>query len=644
MINGATFAGDPATPRHFLDLSEIPVVDLRQILETALSIKRRRRKGEVAARRPLAGKVLAMIFDKPSTRTRVSFDVAMREMGGETIMLTGQEMQLGRGETIADTARVLSRFVDAIVIRVIDHGDLCELARHADVPVVNGLTKKSHPCQVMADVMTFEEHRGPIKGRTVAWSGDANNVLASWIHAAQRFDFVINVATPAELDLSPDLRAWAQNAGTRLNVTRDPYEAVRGADAVISDCWVSMGDENESFRHNLLAPYQVNSKLMAGCGEGCDLHALPSGAPRGRGHRRRDRRPTIRGLRRGRKPPACAEGYPRLVPRGARRMSDPPAQVMVRPVSDEARDDAILPFAVEPLDLRGRVVRLGASVDEILAQHAYPPPVARVVGEATALTALLGSALKFEGRLQLQTRSDGAIDMIVVDFDAPGRLRAFARFNEAKLAAADPGADLLGKGHLALTIEQGDDLARYQGVVALEGQGLEEAAHQYFRQSEQIPTFVRLAVAESMTGSQTAWRAGGLLVQFLPASRERQTRADLPPGDVPEGASVPEFFEDDAWVEAKALAATVEDHELVDPTLSGERLLYRLFHERGVKVFAAQSVKAACRCSRERIGAMLLRFTPQERADMIGDNGKIGVTCEFCSTYREFEPGEFDEG
>ncbi len=266
-----------SSPRHFLDLSEIPAVELRRILNAALTIKARRRKGQVAAWRPLAGKALAMIFDKPSTRTRVSFDLAMRELGGETIMLTGQEMQLGRGETIADTARVLSRFVDAIVIRILNHDDLCELARHAAVPVVNGLTKRSHPCQVMADIMTFEEHRGPIKGRTVAWSGDANNVLTSWIHAARQFEFTMQVATPAELDLAPELLTWAEKSGARLRVTRDPYEAVGGADAVISDCWVSMGDENRSFRHNRLAPYQVNAKLMgAAAKDAIFMHCLPA--------------------------------------------------------------------------------------------------------------------------------------------------------------------------------------------------------------------------------------------------------------------------------------------------------------------------------------------------------------------------------
>ncbi len=267
----------PSSPRHFLDLSEIPAAELRRVLDAALSIKAARRRGEVAAWRPLAGKALAMIFDKPSTRTRVSFDLAMRELGGDTIVLTGQEMQLGRGETIADTARVLSRFVDAVVIRILCHDDLLELARYAAVPVVNGLTKRSHPCQVVADIMTFEEHRGPIKGHTIAWSGDANNVLTSWIHAAQQFEFTMQVATPAELDLAPELLIWAQKSGTRLKVTRDPYEAVDGAAAVISDCWVSMGDENESFRHNLLAPYQVNAKLMrAAAKDAIFMHCLPA--------------------------------------------------------------------------------------------------------------------------------------------------------------------------------------------------------------------------------------------------------------------------------------------------------------------------------------------------------------------------------
>ena len=264
--------------RHFLDLTELPAQELRAILDGAARIKSAWRKGVATRSRPLAGKTLAMVFDRPSTRTRVSFDVGMRQLGGETIMLTGAEMQLGRGETIADTARVLSRYVDAIMIRILDHDDLLELASHATVPVINGLTKRSHPCQAMADVLTFEEHRGPIKGQTVAWSGDANNVLASWVHAAQRFDFTINVATPPELAPPPRLVEWAKQNGARMNVTTDPFEAVDGASAVISDCWVSMGDEEEArHRHNLLRRYQVNTKLMDAAGkDAIFMHCLPA--------------------------------------------------------------------------------------------------------------------------------------------------------------------------------------------------------------------------------------------------------------------------------------------------------------------------------------------------------------------------------
>jgi ornithine carbamoyltransferase len=266
------------SPRHFLDLADIPPADLRSILDAARKIKALRVRGRRAASRPLEGKVMALVFDKPSTRTRVSFDVGMRELGGETIMLTGTEMQLGRGETIADTSRVLSRYVDAIMIRILDHDDLVELARHSAVPVINGLTKRSHPCQIMADILTFEEHRGPIAGRTVAWAGDANNVLASWIHAANRFDFTINVAAPAELVPPQRILDWARTTGTRLNVMRDPFEAVSGADAVVTDCWVSMGDEEEArHRMKLLAPYQVNARLMAAANkDAVFMHCLPA--------------------------------------------------------------------------------------------------------------------------------------------------------------------------------------------------------------------------------------------------------------------------------------------------------------------------------------------------------------------------------
>jgi ornithine carbamoyltransferase len=263
--------------RHFLDLRDFSGAELRRVLDASAALKARRRKGEPPHERPLAGKILAMVFDKPSTRTRVSFDVAMRELGGEAIMLTGQEMQLGRGETIGDTARVLSRYVDAIMIRILDHHMMLELAEHATVPVINGLTKLSHPCQLMADVLTFEEHRGPIRGRTIAWSGDANNVLASWIQAAARLEFKLNIATPPELPPRPELLTWAKREGAQIMLTRDPFEAAAGADAIVTDCWVSMGDEDEGRRHNLLKPYQVNAGLMqAARGDAIFMHCLPA--------------------------------------------------------------------------------------------------------------------------------------------------------------------------------------------------------------------------------------------------------------------------------------------------------------------------------------------------------------------------------
>ncbi len=311
-------------------------------------------------------------------------------------------------------------------------------------------------------------------------------------------------------------------------------------------------------------------------------------------------------------------------------------------------DDAVLPFAVEALDVRGRVVRLGPSIDTILRRHGYPDAVARLLGEAAALTVLLGASLKFEGRFQLQTKTDGPVEMVVVDFEAPDRLRATARFDAARVAALGTGpvrdADLIGNGHLAMTIDQGSAASRYQGVVPMEGQSLEEAAHQYFRQSEQIPTVVRLAVAESVEEGAGHWRAGGLIVQFLPQSIDRARLADLPPGDIPEGhahlgADAPE---DDAWVEARSLAATIEDHELVDPNVSSERLLYRLFHERVVRVFDRQPVHETCRCSRERVMGMIRSFSPEERRDMVADDGRIVITCEFCSRRYDLDPVEVE--
>jgi ornithine carbamoyltransferase len=263
--------------RHFLDLSDFSGAEIRHLLNVGLEIKSRRRRGEKAKDRPLEGKILAMVFDKPSTRTRVSFDVGMRELGGETLMLTGKEMQLGRGESIADTARVLSRYVDAIMIRTLDHAMVTELAQYASIPVINGLTKMTHPCQIMADIMTFEEHRGSIEGRTIAWTGDSNNVLASWVHAAARLDFQLKIASPPELAPRPELLSWAKQERAKISVTTDAFEAAEGAHAVITDCWVSMGDDDEFRRQNLLKPYQVNGRLMGVADkDAVFMHCLPA--------------------------------------------------------------------------------------------------------------------------------------------------------------------------------------------------------------------------------------------------------------------------------------------------------------------------------------------------------------------------------
>jgi ornithine carbamoyltransferase len=257
--------------RHFLDLIDIPSGELRGIIAASRAMK------AGGTPKPLAGKTLAMIFDRPSTRTRVSFDVGIRQLGGESITLTGQEMQLGRGETIADTARVLSRYVDGIVIRTLDHEDVVALAANATVPVINGLTKRSHPCQVMADVMTFEEHRGSIRGRAVAWTGDANNVLVSWMHAAERFEFELRVATPPELKPKKWVLDWVKTSGAAIHVGTDPEKAVKGADCVVTDTWVSMGDKEANRRHNLLKRYQVNARLMARASpDAIFMHCLPA--------------------------------------------------------------------------------------------------------------------------------------------------------------------------------------------------------------------------------------------------------------------------------------------------------------------------------------------------------------------------------
>ena len=261
--------------RHFLDLHQVSTEELRRILDASVAMKAKLKAGERV--RPLDGKMLAMIFEKPSTRTRVSFDVGMRQLGGEPLMLTGQEMQLGRGETIADTARVLSRFVDIIMIRILSHDALTELAANATVPVINGLTRRSHPCQVMADVMTYEEHRGPIEGRTVAWVGDDNNVLASWAHAAERFRFNLRVATPPQFAPNKLLRDWINSASAPVTIGTDPKAMVTGADCVVTDTWVSMGDKEGEHRHNILRPYQVNADLMGlARPDALFMHCLPA--------------------------------------------------------------------------------------------------------------------------------------------------------------------------------------------------------------------------------------------------------------------------------------------------------------------------------------------------------------------------------
>jgi ornithine carbamoyltransferase len=264
---------EPAKLRHFLDLSDFDTATLRQMLDVAAGFKQ---AGGVTSR-PLAGKTLALIFEKPSTRTRVSFEVAMRQLGGDVIVLSAKDMQLGRGESPADTARVLSRYVDAIMLRTDRVSKLHELASFATVPVINGLTDTSHPCQLMADMLTFEEHRGPIAGQVVAWCGDGNNVARSWIEAAVRFGFTLRLATPDELRPPADLIEWARAQGARIELTGDPETAVRGARCVVTDAWVSMSDDPGANRHNLLAPYRVTSELMAKAApDAIFMHCLPA--------------------------------------------------------------------------------------------------------------------------------------------------------------------------------------------------------------------------------------------------------------------------------------------------------------------------------------------------------------------------------
>lgn len=268
--------------KHFLDIHKTTAGDLRAMIDTALAMKTARNgrpKGAPDDDQPLAGRMVALIFEKPSTRTRVSFDVGVRQMGGQTMVLSGKEMQLGHGETIADTARVLSRYVDLIMIRTFEEQTLLEMAEHATVPVINGLTNRTHPCQIMADIMTYEEHRGPIAGKKVVWCGDGNNVCASFIHAAGQFGFDMTFTGPETLDPEPGFVAAARAQGATVAIERDPLRAVAGADLVVTDTWVSMHDPESAKerRHNQLRPYQVNETLMAAARpDALFMHCLPA--------------------------------------------------------------------------------------------------------------------------------------------------------------------------------------------------------------------------------------------------------------------------------------------------------------------------------------------------------------------------------
>ncbi len=311
-----------------------------------------------------------------------------------------------------------------------------------------------------------------------------------------------------------------------------------------------------------------------------------------------------------------------------------------------AGDDHVVPFEVAALDVRGRAVQLGPVLDAILPRHDYPEPVANLLAEAMVLTVLLGTALKFEGKFIVQSRTDGPVDLLVADFATPHSLRAYARFDPARLEAAlaegrTSPAELLGKGVLALTVDQGAYMQRYQGIVELDGTSLEEVARTYFRQSEQIPTDVRLAVARQIVpgadGPVAHWRAGGLLAQFLPAAPERMRLGDLPGGDGDDGG---EPRADDSWAELRSLIATIAPDELFDPTVGSERLLYRLFHEHGVRVFDGVAIRDDCSCSREKIRGILGGFSAEEIAASTED-GRIRVSCEFCSQSYEFDPADF---
>jgi len=302
--------------------------------------------------------------------------------------------------------------------------------------------------------------------------------------------------------------------------------------------------------------------------------------------------------------------------------------------------DYVLPFQLEASGARGRLIRLGPAADEILTKHAYPEPVLLLLGEAVTLTAMLGASLKFKGKFILQTQSNGPVSFLVVHYSSPGHLRGYASYSREYFihAGAAPKA-LLGGGHLAMTIDPGEGMERYQGIVALTGGSLADAAHEYFDRSEQIPTFIKIAVARHYTGpsggtpGRWSWRAGGLMVQKLTAEGGRFAGVDVAPAGGSGG-------DDDGWRRALALAATVEDHELLDPALSPERLLYRLFHEEKVRAFSAAPLAARCNCSRERVENMLGQFSADELEGMAEDN-VITVTCEFCNTNYKFDADKY---
>ncbi len=302
-------------------------------------------------------------------------------------------------------------------------------------------------------------------------------------------------------------------------------------------------------------------------------------------------------------------------------------------------DDVVVPFSVEPLDVRGRIVQLGPMLNEIQNRHNYPEVVSALLGEMIVLTTLLGTSLKFDGNFILQTQSEGPVSLVVVDFSTPDAVRAYARYDELALEkmvsdGKHDAQNLLGKGILAMTIDQGPNMQRYQGIVELDGISLEEAAHRYFRQSEQIPTRIRLSVGRMMTpgsgatGARTQWRAGGILTQFLPESGDRLVHRDLPDGRNIEHEGPPE---DEAWIEASALVESVADDELTDPQIGVERLLYRLFNEHGVRVFEGTRIRDKCSCSREKVISLIKSF-PEEDPKSGNEDEDVATVCEFCGT------------